>query len=429
MKKKLVLIVLFVIILVVILGHTLFNGNNSNLEKLLNNVEDDVFSLENYSVFGTHLNINGCADKVIEGDLSLVLKNLDEEIDIKATFNEENEKTCFYISKNNNDGLLLDDLNIGDYILLVKNTINSEEIKYYSLKNNSSYDGFEYYTITKNNKNNKISMTFNKFENKNSNIDYVKFNIKQEKLPNDVYDITLDAGHGGNDPGANTTFNGKTYYEANYTLDITLALKEILEDAGLKVKLTRDSDVNLKYYGDGGRAVIPNEVSSKYSLSIHLNSSEGEMNYGGVEVYTPNDIDYTFATMMANSIANIVDYSKKPTGKVKNGVYYTYFNSYSIEESRKETISNGLKPYDIKVGAPEMYMIREVGGLLTKAYIDGRNDVYGLNKYYNSNQTAEPYLLEVAYINYSKDLKKLIDSREQFAEAIGAAITDYLNLS
>lgn len=435
MKKVLTFIIVVLVLIVVVLGITTLVKKESEpkLEDLIKTTEEDNFSIEDYSIFGTHLNMSGCIDKKIAGDLSLVLKNLENEITIDSKFENKNGKTCFSISEKNNDGLYLDGLDTGEYILYVKDTIKGEEdrdeSKYYTIDNKSIYDNFEYYTITRNNTNNKIEMTFNELTDKEFNKKYTKFTIKEEKLPDDIYDITLDAGHGGNDPGTNNTLDGVTYYEANYTLDIALALEKILEDAGLKVKMTRTTDVNLPFYDDGGRAVIPNEVKSKYSFSIHLNSSEGVMSYGGVEVYTPNDINYELATKIANSVATLVGYSLKPSDKILDGVYYTYFNENEIQKSKKDMESNGMKPYDIKVGAPEMYMIREVGGIHTKAYIDGRNEYYGLNKYYNSNQTPEPYLLELAYMNYPSDLQKLVSSREQFAEAIGNGIKEYLNIS
>ena len=197
----------------------------------------------------------------------------------------------------------------------------------------------------------------------------------------------------------------------------------------MKVKITRDNDINLDNYGTLGRAVIPNKTKSKYSISIHINSSEGNITYGGVEVYTPNDIDYSLAKSFANNIGEIVGYSRKNTGKVFNGVYYTYFTRDDIKESKEEMLNKNYKPYDMEVGAPYMFMIREVGGIATHAYVDGRNQVYGENKYYNSNQTAEPYLLELGYINYSKDLENLTKRPDAFAKAISRAIEEHLNIS
>ena len=40
-------------------------------------------------------------------------------------------------------------------------------------------------------------------------------------------------------------------------------------------------------------------------------------------------------------------------------------------------------------------MLRETGGIVTGAYVDGRNKEFGKNKYYNSNIGVEAYLLEL----------------------------------
>lgn len=59
---------------------------------------------------------------------------------------------------------------------------------------------------------------------------------KECELPEDVYDIVIDAGHGVSDGG---TVN-KEYTEAKIVLDFAIELKDKLEELGLKVKLTRD---------------------------------------------------------------------------------------------------------------------------------------------------------------------------------------------
>ena len=391
----------------------------NDIKRVVEQTEDEIFNIEKYTIFGTHLNIKGCIEKTIENNLEIVLKNTKEEIVIDSKFTKEENKTCFILSDKNNEGINLDELKLGKYILSVK-----EEDKYYLLKNNTEYKNLEYYTITKNNTNNKININFNKHQAK----DYLEINVIEKNLPNDIYDITIDPGHGGNDIGASYKLTGKTYNEADLTLKISLLLKEELENLGLKVKLTRSDDIYLEPYGDNGRAIIPNEVKSKYSLSLHLNSAVGTMRYGGVEVYTPNDINYEFATILADNISEIVNYSKKPTDKISNGVYFTSFTKQDITESKQDMLEDNMKPYDIKLGSPYMYMIREVGGINTHAYIDGRNDEYGLNKYYNSNQTAEPYLIELGYINYKKDLENIVNKPETFSKAISNSIKEYLNI-
>ena len=392
----------------------------NDIKRVIESTETGNFYIEKYSIFGTHLNIRGCINNKIDNKLLLVLKNTKEEIIIDSIFESVNNKTCFNLSNKNTEGINLDELKQGEFLLLVK-----ENEKYYTLENKTSNSDLEYYTITRDNKNNKININFNEYKNKK----YLSLKIVESNLPEEIYDISIDPGHGGNDIGASYKLNGKTYNESDLTLKISLLLKQELEKLGLKVKLTRENDIFLDPYGESGRAVIPNEVKAKYSLSLHLNSAVGTMNYGGVEVYTPNDIDYEFASMLANNISEIVNYSKKPTDKISNGVYFTYFTKQDIQESKEEMQNKDMKPYDIKVGSPYMYMIREVGGANTGAYIDGRNKEHGLNKYYNSNQTAEPYLIELGYINYKRDLENIVKKSDSFAKAINNAIKEYLNIS
>ena len=50
-------------------------------------------------------------------------------------------------------------------------------------------------------------------------------------------------------------------------------------------------------------------------------------------------------------------------------------------------------------------MIREIGGIITGAYIDDRNkETVGYNPYYKSNVGVEGYLLELGYLTNSNDL-------------------------
>ena len=56
----------------------------------------------------------------------------------------------------------------------------------------------------------------------------MKLALKEEKLPEDVYDIVIDAGHGGIDKGE--IKDGIT--EADVTLDYAKLLKTKLEEKG-----------------------------------------------------------------------------------------------------------------------------------------------------------------------------------------------------
>ena len=86
--------------------------------------------------------------------------------------------------------------------------------------------------------------------------------------------ITLDAGHGGSDPGA--VFNGRQ--EKDDTLALTLAVGDILESYGFIVNYTRTTDI---YESPYKKAQEGNEANSDYFVSIHRNSSLYPNQYNG----------------------------------------------------------------------------------------------------------------------------------------------------
>ncbi|MDI9468731.1 MAG: LysM peptidoglycan-binding domain-containing protein [Bacillota bacterium] len=60
--------------------------------------------------------------------------------------------------------------------------------------------------------------------------------------------VILDAGHGGSDPGAVGTLNGRRIRECDINLPVTLQVRTMLEQLGARVVLTRDSDVTRSLY-------------------------------------------------------------------------------------------------------------------------------------------------------------------------------------
>ena len=420
MKKFVWLIFLIVFIGV---GYLIIN-NKKNIDEYINEldyIEDIYGEITNNYIYGTHFNIEGNIE-LSSNNISLVLKNGDDEEKLDIITSIDDNIINFKTSDKINSGINLDKLKQGNWYLLLKDNDNN---KYYSFINKTSYGNLEYYTMTKDYKNNKIDIFFDEIEDKK--INYVGINIKEDKLPSDVYDIIIDPGHGGVDSGASHKVDGVTYNEADLTLEIALKLKKKLENSGYKVLLTRNSDVDLEYYNDNGRAVLPNKYHTKLSLSLHLNSEDSKMNYGGVEVYIPNDVEYYFARLLASNIASTTEigYSKKTFNKVENGIYFNYFKEADIIDTNNEMIKLGYEPYNILVGAPEMYMIREVGGIMTHAYVDGKHKKKGFNKYYNSNQTTEGYLIELGYLSYQQDAEIIVNNSDLFALAISNSIIDY----
>ena len=97
--------------------------------------------------------------------------------------------------------------------------------------------------------------------------------------------VVIDAGHGGNEGGAESTFNGVTYSEKYMNLKIAQACRDELQKYyGVTVYMTRDDDTFVKL---GDRTAYAKSVGADVFVSIHNNSSEsGAAN--GATVFYPN---------------------------------------------------------------------------------------------------------------------------------------------
>lgn len=109
------------------------------------------------------------------------------------------------------------------------------------------------------------------------------------------YKVALDAGHGGSDPGA--VYNGRQ--EKDDTLDLTLAVGDILKKNGVDVFYTRTND---EYETPFKKATDANNSGADLFVSIHRNSSEKPNQYSGVETLVYNDSG--FKSEVARNINN-----------------------------------------------------------------------------------------------------------------------------
>jgi len=418
MKK---IIFLLIIILGIYFGYSYYKKNSEPVkekfvyEDILNDINDKKVMVDTFTIYGKYLNIKGDLPNE-EGTYTLVLKNNTQEETISTDINEKRFSTSKYI----NDGINLEKLKEGNYLILLHNIDTNS---YYNLINKTNYHDNKYYTITRNKKNNLI--TFN--EEKFNEINYLELKVKEESLPPDVYDIVIDPGHGGVDTGAG---NGK-YHESKFTLDYGKTLKEELEKYGLKVKLTREEDVQIKHYGVGSRTGIPYEVKAKLMLSIHLNSS-GSSKQKGVEIYRAYQDNNDFAKVLADNIKAEADtvYSNNSQNKILDGVYMRKYSKSDIASFIKDAKKKGYEPYDFTDDLTYYYFIRETGGIMTKAFSDGRNPKYKEpNPYRNDNQGVEAYLCELAYISQSDDLKKVINNKEGFIKGLVKSVLTYSEIT
>ncbi len=410
---------LFYLIILIVLAVILYKPIKNKLEPvipdkfiyedILNSINDKKVNVNRYTIYGKYLNLEGNIPS--NDNYSLVLKNNDLEIEVDTIIKENK----FQLANHINEGLDLEKLKIGDYILLLKNKTTNE---YYNLINKTNYHDNTYYTITKNNKNNLITMPELSF----NNINYWTLNVKEENLPSDVYDVVIDPGHGGVDTGA----SNKGYHESKYTLEYSKALYDALTAEGLKVKLTREENVGIDHYGVGSRTGIPYEVKAKIMLSIHLNSTNNSIQ-NGVEIYKAYNDSNEFASILAKNIVDEVgiNYSNNTMHQVDKGVYMRVYSKADIAALTKDAKNKGYEPYDIPDNSTYYYFIRETGGIITNAFSDGRNPRYKENPYRNYNQAAEAYLCELAYLSNSNDLNLILNKKDNYVKALKNSVLSY----
>ena len=311
MKK--IIKTIFFLVLIGFIGYFIYINYINVIPK--KDIEKEYGNITEYFVYGNHFNIKGelsIKDKTYK-EVGLVLYN-GKDKSIKLDSEVIDNKIVFNTSEYINEGIYLDDIDNGAYYLFLRLSYNDSDdkkdttYKYYALKNKTKYDDITYYSLSK--YNNKILINFDNEYNT------LSFNIKDNKDDN-IYDITIDPGHGGMDAGA---INDK-YKESEIAMSIAKKVKSNLEKENIRVKLTHDiddlsKDKVMEEYNKGGRAVIPNEVKSKYTFSIHINKNQSSK-VKGIEVYTPNDVNYNFVKKMYFKDAEI-----KMSYKIKKHIFF-----------------------------------------------------------------------------------------------------------
>lgn len=109
--------------------------------------------------------------------------------------------------------------------------------------------------------------------------------------------FVIDPGHGGPDKGAS---GRKGTLEKEINLDVALRLKNLLEEAGANVVLTRFDDTFISLYE---RAFLANFLMADFFLSIHTNSHLDPQVHGIEAFYYPNHFKaWTIASKILNAI-------------------------------------------------------------------------------------------------------------------------------
>lgn len=131
------------------------------------------------------------------------------------------------------------------------------------------------------------------------------------------YIVVVDAGHGGNDPGAIYPAGSKNpeAVEKELTLDIAQKLRDNLEENGIYVVMTRDSDT---YPTLKERAELANSINADLFVSVHINAMDNKDEIDGAQVYYHRS-SY-FGKKLAKLVhENIVEYTALSDKKIQDG--------------------------------------------------------------------------------------------------------------
>ena len=92
--------------------------------------------------------------------------------------------------------------------------------------------------------------------------------------------VIIDPGHGGADPGA---IGIRGIRETDVVLDVSKRVKQLLSEKGVRVRLTRKSEIDLDL---PPRVLFANRTGADIFVSIHANASQGKKrNINGLETF------------------------------------------------------------------------------------------------------------------------------------------------
>ena len=134
--------------------------------------------------------------------------------------------------------------------------------------------------------------------------------------------------------------------------------------------------------------------------------------------------DLSFAKSLADNIVKTANtsYSTFNVYKKDDGVYVHNYSQVEIDSAAASAKKNNFEPYNITTSTPYLYILREIGGIATNAFIDGRNTKYGANKYIKSNVGIEGYSIDLGYMFIKKDLENILDNKDLYMQGICNAI-------
>jgi N-acetylmuramoyl-L-alanine amidase len=239
---------------------------------------------------------------------------------------------------------------------------------------------------------------------------FFKESIPRARGPQHFYKIkkiVIDAGHGGNDPGA----IGKTgLKEKDVTLDIAKRLNRLLRSYGVEVVMTRSTD---RFVSLASRVNIANNSKVDLFLSIHANANYVR-SLSGFEVYyvSPTVDDSRRALSAAEEAGLDIDSGcfashSLDLKAILWDMIYTHNRAESIELATDicRTIDGDLDTRILGIKGARFYVLKGVrmpGILIETGFLSNYNEEHKLRNSFYRQKIAEAIVEGIS--NYTKDL-------------------------
>ncbi len=161
-------------------------------------------------------------------------------------------------------------------------------------------------------------------------------------FPLSVHRVVIDAGHGGNDPGASAA---SKLTEKAVTLDVANRLRDLLRKSGFDVVVTRGND---RLVALRDRATIANTSNGDIFVSIHVNSLATGRESHGIETYYLGPTNDPTLTRLAADENRTSGYSVADLRKLLDGVYADVRRdeSHRLAAAVQQQLFTGLRSVD-----------------------------------------------------------------------------------
>jgi N-acetylmuramoyl-L-alanine amidase len=217
--------------------------------------------------------------------------------------------------------------------------------------------------------------------------------------------IVLDAGHGGQDPGA---VGPGGLQEKEVVLDVTKRVARLVEEGlGIKVALSRTGDYFVPLRD---RTQFANKERAQLFVSIHANAHR-DLGSEGVETY--------FLSSEAT------DNEARQVAALENGVIQLEPGNSRAKEDVLKTILWDLAQSEFQEESSQL--AETVQDSVTRSLRISSRGVKQAGFYVLGGAAMPAILVEIGFVTNRKEERRLMDSqyRERVARAISAGLVEY----